>query len=501
MDAFARDQKEPIAGPSHLVTDSDFEDEPSSEIKSDIGSETDHSDSEDMDIDSQFFNTEFYIEMDLRKKKWFVKEIEFRKKLAVEQKLNWSKMKKARTSLKPESLFTVFNANADDGSSGNLKASDLLISRLELRCDRFLDSDDEKPEKEFPKQGQQIFKHKCATTSLSQEEGFECDTRDDSLYHWSVKISQFPCDSLLYNQLKELHSKFEFDYIQIHLDFLADYPFYPPSLRLVRPRFKGSLNQCLANIDLLKLKYWNPARSIREVLRKIREILVENAVIDVDFPGNSISTKRNGAYLPIEDYLIKLALTADIQPRANGASIGVDSLEKAPEVVHRSGTVTHPSTNEMSSDSTTGWKRGAGYGSGAVVVDRQWSPELLIKAREEKDQQLYSLILKICSSLINSDHLFALLCLFVGQTKCAAYYFEKLDGIIESGKVIVQICKDTAKRSTARNIAKAGQNESSDNELESENSVLLQQLWKEISRKLKERKWTHVPEPPKQENE
>ncbi len=57
-------------------------------------------------------------------------------------------------------------------------------------------------------------------------------------------------------------------------DFVADYPFYPPSLRVVRPRFHGSLVQALASADILNLTYWNPTNTVRQVLVEIRNIIL-----------------------------------------------------------------------------------------------------------------------------------------------------------------------------------------------------------------------------------
>ena len=90
-------------------------------------------------------------------------------------------------------------------------------------------------------------------------------------------MSRFPHESLLARQLAELKETFNYDYIEVQLDFNPAYPFYPPSLRVLRPRFEGTLVQALANIDMIKLTYWNPATSMRSLLGQIKAICVEKA--------------------------------------------------------------------------------------------------------------------------------------------------------------------------------------------------------------------------------
>ena len=42
-------------------------------------------------------------------------------------------------------------------------------------------------------------------------------------------------------------------------DFAIDlYPFYPPLVKVIRPRLQASLMQRVTNMEMLKLSYWNP---------------------------------------------------------------------------------------------------------------------------------------------------------------------------------------------------------------------------------------------------
>jgi hypothetical protein len=66
--------------------------------------------------------------------------------------------------------------------------------------------------------------------------------------------------------------------------------------------------QSLANIDLLKVTYWNPTKTVHDVLKQIKDILLLHARLDVDAARNDAVAHPEGAYHPIEDFLIKLAL-------------------------------------------------------------------------------------------------------------------------------------------------------------------------------------------------
>lgn len=66
---------------------------------------------------------------------------------------------------------------------------------------------------------------------------------------------------------RELLQKFGYDYIELQLDFSMDlYPFFPPLLKVIRPRLQGSMMLRVTTIEILKLSFWNPARDMKSVL-------------------------------------------------------------------------------------------------------------------------------------------------------------------------------------------------------------------------------------------
>uniref|UniRef100_A0A914V5Q6 UBC core domain-containing protein n=1 Tax=Plectus sambesii TaxID=2011161 RepID=A0A914V5Q6_9BILA len=330
-------------------------------------------DDEDDDLglnDDDQFTTDWEIQMDLRKKRWAIKEAELRAQWAEEQ------VRLQMSDSQPKS---------------------------------------KKSKNEQVKEGQQIFTHQSAAFQIlsnemihllkkGKEDGFAVDTVADSLYTWSVKIGSFPNDTELHKQLTALSAKFGYDYVELQLDFIPDFPFYPPLLRVVRPRFRGSIVQSLANIDLLKVTYWNPAKTVHDVLKQIKDILLLHARLDVDAARNDAVAHPEGAYHPIEDFLIKLALATECRPRANTAIINVDSLEKAPQMKRNS----HPtppvpidggSPDEL--NSSVGWAKGTGYGSGRSSSG--WNPEDHIRAKKEKDRQILRIMQGLLQALTDRE--------------------------------------------------------------------------------------------------
>jgi baculoviral IAP repeat-containing protein 6 len=66
---------------------------------------------------------------------------------------------------------------------------------------------------------------------------------------------------------QELKSKFGYDFIELQLDFSMDlYPFFPPLVKVIRPRLQGSMMLRVTTMEILKLSYWNPARDMKSVL-------------------------------------------------------------------------------------------------------------------------------------------------------------------------------------------------------------------------------------------
>ena len=79
----------------------------------------------------------------------------------------------------------------------------------------------------------------CMSYMQTPQPGISVKCVDDNVFVWQVKLSDFPADSQMQKDLLQLQSIYNYAYVEIEIRFMMDlYPFFPPSVRLVRPRMK-----------------------------------------------------------------------------------------------------------------------------------------------------------------------------------------------------------------------------------------------------------------------
>lgn len=106
------------------------------------------------------------------------------------------------------------------------------------------------------------------------EAGFTIGPKDDdNMDHWIIKLFMFDPDSNLAKDMLVLG----FEHIELEMSFPDQYPFEPPFVRVVRPRFKRQtgfvMNGALC-MELLTKDGWNPVNDIESVIVSIRSLLV-----------------------------------------------------------------------------------------------------------------------------------------------------------------------------------------------------------------------------------
>jgi len=148
-------------------------------------------------------------------------------------------------------------------------------------------------------------------------QGVVADTVGDNIFQWNVKLSNFE-GTLLNEDLAMIKEEFGYDYIELQLDFSMDlYPFFPPLVKVIRPRLQGSMMLRVTTMEILKLTYWDPARDMKSVLTDIRNFLSTWARLDTRSERNDMVRYPGGAYIDIEHHLLRLALVSEVVPRAN----------------------------------------------------------------------------------------------------------------------------------------------------------------------------------------
>lgn len=98
-------------------------------------------------------------------------------------------------------------------------------------------------------------------------------TSEDSMKNWTIQLFQFDPDSNLAKDMKVLG----IEHVELEMSFPDQYPFEPPFVRVVKPRFKRQtgfvMNGALC-MELLTKDGWNPVNDIESVIVSIRSLLV-----------------------------------------------------------------------------------------------------------------------------------------------------------------------------------------------------------------------------------
>nr|CAD7196417.1 unnamed protein product [Timema douglasi] len=146
-----------------------------------------------------------------------------------------------------------------------------------------------------------------------EDNGIKVKPINDNIYQWSVKFSKFDPESALHCDLQELKKKHGYDYIELQLEFTMDlYPFYPPVAKILRPRLQSSMMLRVANMEVLKLSRWNPARSMESVLHEIKEYISTWGRVDLLSPRNCPLQHTQGAYINLERHVMLLACISEM---------------------------------------------------------------------------------------------------------------------------------------------------------------------------------------------
>lgn len=110
---------------------------------------------------------------------------------------------------------------------------------------------------------------------------FSLDLVDNNIYSWNIKIKNFT-NIALKKQLSELKELYNYDYIELEINFHdVLYPSYPPCVKVVRPRLNESLMYRIRNLKMLQFDYWTPARTMEVVINKLCIMLFNNMNIQI----------------------------------------------------------------------------------------------------------------------------------------------------------------------------------------------------------------------------
>eukprot|EP00727_Mastigamoeba_balamuthi_P009103 m51a1_g4815 hypothetical protein (960) ;mRNA; r:142906-146614 len=264
----------------------------------------------------------------------------------------------------------------------------------------------------------------------SDKLGFSAAPIDDNIYEWDVKMFNFRPGSQVAKDIDAVRHLYGYEHVQLRVSFTMDlYPFYPPTVRVVRPRFVGFMMGRVTSMDILKLApsvhspagvYWDPVRAMSTVLEMIRELLNEHGKLDVNNPMNDIKAHPEGAYTELEYLLLRLELLTETQSRVHGKYPQTVSPAPTPTVAAPSSCASPPARSENASDGSgaargsssstssasssggggkkTYWAKGTGYGYGSGA-GTTWDVSAYLAAQQQKDDETEQIIRAITREL------------------------------------------------------------------------------------------------------
>lgn len=211
---------------------------------------------------------------------------------------------------------------------------------------------------------------------------FMIDVIDSNIYEIKLQLT-FDKSTKLGTQMEELNTKYGYNYIELKLKLNMNlYPFFPPSIELMKPKINNDTLYGIMDLEFLKLENWNPTNSIEFVIQALHNIFNNYATIEVDCPLNDFET----AYLPLEYALIQLSTKYKLNTQSS-AEIDVEYTK-----------LSNSSQVEQMTDANKFWKGGVGYGHGSR---KEWDINAYIRDQERIDKEISEEIHEI-STLIES---------------------------------------------------------------------------------------------------
>jgi ubiquitin-conjugating enzyme E2 Q len=103
--------------------------------------------------------------------------------------------------------------------------------------------------------------------------GFDLEPVGDDMGKWRIRVFHFDKDSNLAKDMLVLN----IPHIELEMTFPEHYPFEPPFVQVLRPRFKRQTGFVMSGaicMELLTRDGWNPVNDIESVIVSIRSLLV-----------------------------------------------------------------------------------------------------------------------------------------------------------------------------------------------------------------------------------
>lgn len=113
----------------------------------------------------------------------------------------------------------------------------------------------------------------------SDKLGFSAQPKNDNLFSWQVQFFNFEASSPIAQDLIKYEAQTGRNFISLEMTFPGDYPFSPPFIRVVQPRFCARTGHVTVGgsicMELLTSSGWSPTNDIESILVSIRSEMIE----------------------------------------------------------------------------------------------------------------------------------------------------------------------------------------------------------------------------------
>jgi baculoviral IAP repeat-containing protein 6 len=229
----------------------------------------------------------------------------------------------------------------------------------------------------------------------------------DDVHHWRVRLADFAGE--LGEDLKQIETLYGYNHVEIEFTFTPDlHPFFPPQVKIVRPRFKGWILGAVMTHPMFVLSGWDPMRSTQAVIDHVRELLQSFGRIEVDSQRNDADAFPHSAYSPLENVLIKMELLTSTRPRAadryqemyadRDKEIDKDRL-KMFRNLSKKDVKADPKAKEGQQKQY--WASGTGYGHTGAGKGEVWDSKAAVAAQKHQDE----LRADVLQELLSADRL------------------------------------------------------------------------------------------------
>lgn len=201
---------------------------------------------------------------------------------------------------------------------------------------------------------------------------------DNNPYKLKLHL-KFKKDSRLYNDMKKIKEKWDFNSVQFDISLDPQlYPFVPPNVVFCKPKIQSKLMYILFGLEPLQFNNWNPTNSLEWVVLTLANIIEDNADINIIHSSNG---HEKLSYHPIEYLMFKLGNLTGEKPLVS------DEIKINFKKIYY-----NSNKNKNGSSANKYWKSGVGYGHDNR---KAWNVKEYIQKQENKNKEISDLLQKI----------------------------------------------------------------------------------------------------------